>query len=59
MHACFDERVGVGGRAQQVRLHRRAEPLGQATGGHVEHAGQDRGAAGGVLGTDLDPAAGA
>ena len=57
VHAGVDQRVGVGGRAQQVRLHRRAEPIGQATCRHLEHAGQDRVGAGGVLRTDLDAAA--
>jgi hypothetical protein len=54
VHAGLSQRVRVGMRAQQVRLHRGAEPVGQATCCDVQHAGHDRVAAGGVFGTNLD-----
>ena len=56
--AGVDERPRVGGRAQQVGLDGRAEPVAQPPAGHLEHAAEDRVGVGGVLGADLDPTAG-
>ena len=57
MHAGLGQGVGVSGRAQQVRLDRGAEPVGQATGRDLQHAAHDCRAAGGVFGSDLHTAA--
>ena len=58
MHAGLGQRVRVGRRPQQVRLHRGAEPVGQATCRDVQNAGHDCVVAGGVFGTHLDPPTG-